>query len=51
MDILYDSSGTRIIKTPRRGSVNTTESANELKSATISNGECQWIQMIDFVWV
>ena len=47
VNIFYDSSGTRIIKTPRRASVNT----NESTSSTISNGECQWIQMIDFVWV
>ena len=51
VDIFYDSSGTRIIKTPGRASVNTTESSNESTSSTISNGECQWIQMIDFVWV
>ena len=51
VNILYDSSGTRIIKTPRIASVNTAESANESTSSTISNSECQWIQMIDFVWV
>ena len=51
VDILYDSSGTRIIKTPRRASVNTTESADESTSSTISNGEGQWIQMIYFAWV
>jgi len=48
--ILYDSSGTRIIKTPRRASlyIKTAESAKVSTSSTGSNGECQWIQMIYF---
>lgn len=51
VDILYDSSGTRIIKTPRRASLKTAESANESTSSTGSNGECQWIEMIYFFWL
>lgn len=51
VDILYDSSGTRIIKTPRRASLKTAESANESTSSMGSNGECQWIEMIYFLWL
>lgn len=45
VDILYDSSGSRIIKNPRRASIKMAESPNESTSSTRSNGEYQWIQM------